>query len=183
MTHRKVCILNVGKGATSVTGTGDLSWSEENGVLRSTAQTQYQACIAALGEENEDYVLGGLLWIQGEADTGGVGNGTTPVSTYKTKTINVFNFFRWSFKSSITSYKFLRTSNNINYTILYDQSNNELVKLNGYLDIGLNDTIKDLIVNFIGALIFNIFGFLYLKNRDKDIVVKNFIITNKKIKE
>lgn len=94
LTHRKVCILNVAKGATSVTGTGDHSWSEENGVLRSTAQTQYQACIAALGEENENYVHGGLLWIQGEADTGGVGNGTTPVITYKTKTINVFNFFR-----------------------------------------------------------------------------------------
>lgn len=74
------------------------------------------------------------------------------------------------------------TINNIKYTIIYDQNNNELVKLDGYLDIGLNDTMKDLIVNFIGAIIFNIFGFLYLKNRDKDIVVKNFIITNKKIK-
>lgn len=74
------------------------------------------------------------------------------------------------------------TINNIKYTIIYDQNNNEIVKLNGYLDIGLNDTMKDLIVNFIGAIIFNIFGFLYLKNRDKDIVVKNFIITNKKIK-
>lgn len=74
------------------------------------------------------------------------------------------------------------TIDNIKYTIIYDQNNNELVKLDGYLDIGLNDTMKDLIVNFIGAIIFNIFGFLYLKNRDKDIVVKNFIITNKKIK-
>ena len=74
------------------------------------------------------------------------------------------------------------TINNIKYTIIYDQNNNEIVKLNGYLDIGLNDTMKDLIVNFIGAIIFNIFGFLYLKNRDKDIVVKNFIITNQKIK-
>ena len=73
------------------------------------------------------------------------------------------------------------TIDNIKYTIIYDQNNNELVKLDGYLDIGLNDTMKDLIVNFIGAIIFNIFGFLYLKNRDKDIVVKNFIITNKKI--
>lgn len=72
------------------------------------------------------------------------------------------------------------TIDNIKYTIIYDQNNNELVKLDGYLDIGLNDTMKDLIVNFIGAIIFNIFGFLYLKNRDKDIVVKNFIITNKK---
>ena len=66
------------------------------------------------------------------------------------------------------------TVDDINYTILYDQNNNELVRLNGYLDIGLNDTMKDLIVNFIGAVIFNIFGYIYLKNRD-DKFIKNFI--------
>ena len=70
------------------------------------------------------------------------------------------------------------TVDDINYTILYDQNNNELVRLNGYLDIGLNDTMKDLIVNFIGAVIFNIFGYIYLKNRD-DKFIKNFIIKNK----
>ena len=70
------------------------------------------------------------------------------------------------------------TVDDINYTILYDQNNNELVRLNGYLDIGLNDTMKDLIVNFIGAVIFNIFGYIYLKNRD-DKFIKYFIIKNK----
>ena len=70
------------------------------------------------------------------------------------------------------------TINDINYTIIYDKNNNQLVKLNGYLDIGLNDTMKDLIVNFIGAVIFNIFGYLYLKNRD-DKFIKNFIIKRK----
>ena len=53
--------------------------------------------------------------------------------------------------------------------------------LDGYLDIGLNDTIEDLIVNFIGAITFNVFGFIYLKNRGKDRIVKNFIIKNKKV--
>jgi hypothetical protein len=33
----------------------------------------------------------------------------------------------------------------------------------GYLDIGLNDTMKDLIVNCIGALAFSVFGTFYLK--------------------
>ncbi len=65
---------------------------------------------------------------------------------------------------------------NISYTILYDNDGKELTKLNGYLDIGLNDTMKDLVVNFVGALVFNVFGFVYLKNRDKDRVVKHFII-------
>ena len=73
--------------------------------------------------------------------------------------------------------------NDIDYTILYDKNGNELVRLDGYLDIGLNDTMEDLIVNFIGAIIFNVFGFIYLKNRDKDRVVKNFIIKNKRFEK
>lgn len=73
--------------------------------------------------------------------------------------------------------------NDIDYTILYDKNGKELVRLDGYLDIGLNDTMEDLIVNFIGAIIFNVFGFIYLKNRDKDRVVKNFIIKNKRFEK
>ena len=71
------------------------------------------------------------------------------------------------------------TVSDIDYTILYDKNGKELTRLDGYLDIGLNDTMKDLIVNFIGAITYNIFGYIYLKNRDKDVIVKNFIIKNK----
>jgi len=49
------------------------------------------------------------------------------------------------------------------------------IEINGYLDIGLIDTMKDLIVNFIGAITFSIIGFLYIKNRDKYNVVTKFI--------
>lgn len=35
----------------------------------------------------------------------------------------------------------------------------------GYLDIGLIDTIKDLFVNFIGAVAFSIIGYIYIKYR------------------
>ena len=45
--------------------------------------------------------------------------------------------------------------------------NGELLPINGYLDIGLIDTMKDLFVNFIGAVIFSMGGFLYLKTRGK----------------
>lgn len=48
---------------------------------------------------------------------------------------------------------------------------------NGYLDIGLNDTMKDLIVNFIGAAIFSTIGGLYITNRDKYRFAENFIPT------
>ena len=40
-------------------------------------------------------------------------------------------------------------------------------ELDGYLDIGLIDTMKDLIVNFVGAVIFSILGLLYLSGRSK----------------
>lgn len=45
----------------------------------------------------------------------------------------------------------------------------------GYLDIGLIDTMKDLIVNFVGALTFSILGYCYILNRDKYKFVNNFI--------
>ena len=37
---------------------------------------------------------------------------------------------------------------------------------NGYIDIGLSDTMEDLFVNFEGALWFSVIGFLHIKNRD-----------------
>jgi len=47
--------------------------------------------------------------------------------------------------------------------------------INGYLDIGLMDTMKDLLVNFVGAVIFSIIGFFYIKNRGKGEFAKQFI--------
>ena len=45
--------------------------------------------------------------------------------------------------------------------------NGEKWNLGGYLDIGIVDTMKDLMVNFIGAVVFSIIGILYLKHRGK----------------
>ena len=45
----------------------------------------------------------------------------------------------------------------------------------GYLDIGLFDTMKDLIVNFVGAIIFSIIGYFYVKTRGKGKIAKLFI--------
>lgn len=47
--------------------------------------------------------------------------------------------------------------------------------LGGYLDIGLFDTMKDLLVNFVGAVIFCIIGFFYIKDRGKGKFAKRFI--------
>ena len=51
--------------------------------------------------------------------------------------------------------------------------------LGGYLDIGLIDTMQDLLVNFIGALVFSILGFFYVKNKDKDSVIVKLILHRK----
>lgn len=45
----------------------------------------------------------------------------------------------------------------------------------GYLDIGILDTMKDLWVNFIGAVVFSIVGYFYVKSRGKGWFARNFI--------
>ena len=57
--------------------------------------------------------------------------------------------------------------------------NGQSLGINGYLDIGLIDTIKDMFVNFIGALTFSIIGYLYTKlpSRKSTSVVKGLMIT------
>ena len=53
--------------------------------------------------------------------------------------------------------------------------NGQELGLGGYLDIGLIDTMQDLIVNFIGALVFSVIGFFYVKNRGKGKLAGRFI--------
>ena len=45
----------------------------------------------------------------------------------------------------------------------------------GYLDIGILYTMKDLWVNFIGAVVFSIVGYFYVKSRGKGWFARNFI--------
>lgn len=45
----------------------------------------------------------------------------------------------------------------------------------GYLDIGIHDSMADLIVNLIGALVFAVIGFAYVKTRDGNSLAARFI--------
>lgn len=47
--------------------------------------------------------------------------------------------------------------------------------ITGYLDIGIIDTMKDIIVNLIGALAFSVIGFFYIKTRGRGNLAKRFI--------
>lgn len=74
----------------------------------------------------------------------------------------------------------------IGKTIIYDTNGDVLQVIdNGYLDIGLNDTIEDLFVNFIGAIVFSCFAFFDLKHNRSDSFINRFVPTkgnNKLIK-
>ena len=71
----------------------------------------------------------------------------------------------------------------IGSTVVYDKSGNVLQVIEGgYLDIGINDTMKDLIVNFIGALVFCLFGYFTLANKKNCSFIDNFVPTKGKRK-
>lgn len=53
--------------------------------------------------------------------------------------------------------------------------NDEKLPVEGYLDIGLYDTMEDLFVNFLGAIVFSIIGFFYVKSKGKSGIAKRFI--------
>lgn len=56
--------------------------------------------------------------------------------------------------------------------------------LGGYLDIGIVDTMKDLIVNFIGAVVFSVIGVFYLKQEGKGKLAASLIpVVNEKKEE
>lgn len=67
---------------------------------------------------------------------------------------------------------------NIDKTVLYDKEGEVLQVIEGgYLDIGLNDTMEDLFVNLIGALVYCVLGYFYIKNRNNKNVASKFLIT------
>ncbi len=66
----------------------------------------------------------------------------------------------------------------IDRTVMYDSDGNELAAVeNGYLDVGVRDTMKDMFVNMLGAAAFTALGFLYLKRREKYKFVESIIVS------
>lgn len=45
--------------------------------------------------------------------------------------------------------------------------NGTVLPVDGYLDIGLHDTMEDLLVNFCGAVAFSVIGYVYIRQRGK----------------
>ena len=53
--------------------------------------------------------------------------------------------------------------------------NGESLGLNGYLDVGLFDTMEDLFVNSIGALVFSLIGYFRTRNENAKKIAESFI--------
>ncbi len=59
-----------------------------------------------------------------------------------------------------------RRLSGITHTLIEAADGSVTVIEEGYLDIGLIDTMKDLLVNFVGALVFSVIGYFYTLNRN-----------------
>ena len=66
---------------------------------------------------------------------------------------------------------------NITSTLITLSDGSTVLIEGGYLDIGLIDTMKDLFVNFVGAVIFSFIGYFYVKHRGKGKIAPCFIPT------
>ncbi len=79
--------------------------------------------------------------------------------------------------NTVTSVKLDPTGGNTPTTVAIDSVviNGEEWQLGGYLDIGIIDTMKDLMVNFVGAVVFSVFGFLYVKSKGEGKLANSLI--------
>ena len=57
--------------------------------------------------------------------------------------------------------------------------NGQVLPFEGYLDIGLIDTMQDLMVNFVGAFVFCFIGYFSLVHKNKGKLVNNLTLTKK----
>lgn len=65
---------------------------------------------------------------------------------------------------------------NITKTIIETADGTQVVVDGGYLDIGIIDTMKDLLVNFLGAIVCSVLGYFYVKKRDESNIVGKLMI-------
>ena len=69
----------------------------------------------------------------------------------------------------------VRINGIVGVTVHLADGTQKRLPINGYLDVGRSDTMEDLFVNFIGALVFSIIGYFYVKNKGRGSFASRFI--------
>ena len=73
------------------------------------------------------------------------------------------------------SNKVVRVKDIADVIIVHSDGSQQTLGLGGYLDVGLFDTMKDLFVNFVGAVVFSVIGYFYVKQEGKGKFASRFI--------
>lgn len=69
----------------------------------------------------------------------------------------------------------VRIENIVGVSVHLADGTQRRLPVDGYLDVGRNDTMEDLFVNFVGALVFSIIGYFYVKNKGRGGIASRFI--------
>lgn len=59
--------------------------------------------------------------------------------------------------------------------VVFADGSQQSLSIGGYLDIGLQDTMKDLLVNLVGAVVFSVIGYFYVKTKGEGRIARMFI--------
>ena len=59
--------------------------------------------------------------------------------------------------------------------VIHSDGSSERLGLGGYLDVGIHDTMKDLLVNMAGAVVFSSIGYCFVKKKGKGKFAPRFI--------
>ena len=82
--------------------------------------------------------------------------------------------------NTVSSVLFHPEGRNISQTITVETMTLNGMTFNGYIDIGLRDTMQDMFVNFIGAVVFSVIGYFYVRKRGKNRLLEGLIPRLKK---
>ena len=63
----------------------------------------------------------------------------------------------------------------VDVIVIHSDGTQQALGLGGYVDVGLHDTMEDLFVNFVGAVVFSTVGYFYVKSRGKGKFARRFI--------
>ena len=69
----------------------------------------------------------------------------------------------------------IRVTDIADVAVIHSDGSAQTLGLGGYLDVGIHDTMKDLLVNMVGAVVFSAIGYCFVKQKGKGKFAPRFI--------